>query len=247
MKSSILNSLFFTLLLIFIISFPANYFITDQLSYYLFEIALRLVFLLYFYFTIRRSGRRFYGDENWKEIAILSPLFLICFSNMFVCAVYPTRVTFELFDKYFALQALLDVLTAFVEEIVFRFSFHNSLRISNRLVRIVASAGIFAAFHALNLLNGFAISTLIQIVYAFGLGLVLGFLYEYGHSIIMCIVLHFLFNFVNGTLFDTIFISYNLPITNYLIINGCVAGVIAIYMLVIFLIRYKKVNRLYFY
>lgn len=247
-RKSILDSMLLTFLLILVIAFPVDYFITDTLSYYLVQIGLRLLLLIYYYFSIRRSGRRVYGDENWKEIAILSPVFLICVSNIILCAIYPTSVSFNGINKIFALEIVLDLLTAIVEEILFRLIFHNALRISNRLVRIIASAGIFAAFHALHFFAYFDPTIFIQVGYTFGLGIVLGFLMEYGNSVFMCMGLHFLYNAVNGTLFSYIFMMSNpqqLPVYYY--VNIGVAAVVAIYLLIIFLVRYRKVNRLYFY
>lgn len=248
-RRSILDSLLLSFLLILIIAFPVDYFVHDELSYYLIQIALRLVLLLYYYFSIRRSGRRLYGGENWKEIAILSPVFLVCFSNMifYLIGKESSMVIYSGIDRIFALRILLDLLTAIAEEILFRFIFHNMLRISNRLVRIIASAGIFAAFHALNFFGSFNPAIFIQIGYAFGLGIVLGFIMEYGNSVLICMLLHFLFNAVNGSFFEAGFMIRQDAMTMYYIVNGSVAAVVAIYLLVIFLVRYRKVNKLYFY
>ena len=45
------------------------------------------------------------------------------------------------------------------------------------------------------------VTVLIQVVYSFGLGILLGFVYEYTYSLPASIVLHFSFNFFNTVLY----------------------------------------------
>lgn len=249
MKKQILDSFLLSLLLIFIISFPLELLITDVLSYYLITIGLRLILLLYYYFAIRRTNRKIIGVGIKKEMLFMIPCFLIAFSNFSLFLIYPNNISFASFEmnKYIYFEFIIDLLTAILEEIVFRFYFHNMLRISNRLVRIIASAGIFAAFHLLNFVSTFDPTTLITVVYTFGLGIVLGFIYEFSNSLPLSILFHFLFNSVNGTLFNSIALFNSEMLIAYYVCNIVVALIVGLYLLFLFLFRYKKVNHLYFY
>ena len=249
MKKQILDSFLLSLLLIFIISFPLELLITDVLSYYLITIGLRLILLLYYYFAIRRTNRKIIGVGIKKEMLFMIPCFLITFSNFSLFLIYPNNISFVSFElnKYIYFEFIIDLLTAILEEIVFRFYFHNMLRISNRLVRIIASAGIFAAFHLLNFVSTFDPTTLITVVYTFGLGIILGFIYEFSNSLPLSILFHFLFNSVNGTLFNSIALFNSEMLIAYYVCNIVVAVIVGLYLLFLFLFRYKKVNHLYFY
>ena len=207
MKFKLSDLLIFALLFIFVAAFPVDLFPISETYRLLIKISLRLLILgyyIYICFTNRINIFKFY---NWKRIVLFLPFLLACFSNLIATAIDGgfTGVT-TMTDGYLSLFIIYHFLGAIVEEFLFRFFIHNSLVRVGSIKRIVFGALIFALFHLLNIVNISSVdglvSVLIQVGYNFGLGILLGFLYEYTYSLPACICLHFLFNFFNTVLYQ---------------------------------------------
>ena len=207
MKFKLSDLLIFALLFIFVAAFPVDLFPISETYRLLIKISLRLLILgyyIYICFTNRINIFKFY---NWKRIVLFLPFLLACFSNLIATAIDGgfTGVT-TMTDGYLSLFIIYHFLGAIVEEFLFRFFIHNSLVRVGSIKRIFFGALIFALFHLLNIVNISSVdglvSVLIQVGYNFGLGILLGFLYEYTYSLPACICLHFLFNFFNTVLYQ---------------------------------------------
>ncbi|WP_347552946.1 CPBP family intramembrane glutamic endopeptidase (plasmid) [Pseudalkalibacillus hwajinpoensis] len=89
------------------------------------------------------------------------------------------------------------LVVAFIEEMVFRGFMINILISKGFKVAVITSSFLFALTHSLQLLGGQSIEdTLLQITYAFFIGMVLSLLVVNNQSIIIAITFHDLNNFL---------------------------------------------------
>ena len=207
MKFRVSDILIFCLLFIFIIAFPVDLFPVTATIKLVIHISLRALILGYYIYVCIRNRVNFFKFFNWKRLLLFVPFFLACFSNLIASGIdhgYSGITTMS--DTYLSLLIVFHLLTAIIEEMLFRGFIQSSLVGVGSLKRILASAGIFALMHLLNIVNistvDGLVTVLIQTVYTFGLGILLGFIYEYSYSLVGCIVLHFTFNFFNTILFE---------------------------------------------
>lgn len=248
MKFRLIDILIFALLFIFVAAFPVDLIPIDAIYKLVIQIGLRLLILGYYIYIIVINRINIFRFYNWKRLLLFVPFLLICFSNLIASGIeggYPGITTMS--DAYLSLLILFHLLTAIVEEILFRLFIHSSLVNVGSLKRIFASAGIFALMHLLNIVNissvNGLITVLIQVVYNFGLGLLLGFVIEYSYSLLGCIFLHFSFNFFNTILFQYLG-CYCSDLAFYLT-AVVIAVIIGVYTLLIYLFVLSR-NERYF-
>ena len=88
------------------------------------------------------------------------------------------------------------------------------------------------------------LTVLIQTVYTFGLGLLLGYLFEFSHSLVGAVVLHFSFNLFNTIIYEG-FGGYTNELAFYLsaIVFGVIVGVYAICVYLFYLRKYNLYYR----
>ncbi|HAS56568.1 MAG TPA: hypothetical protein DCR94_04940, partial [Firmicutes bacterium] len=92
-----------------------------------------------------------------------------------------------------------------------------------------------------HLLNGFNLSTLIQLIYTFGLGVILSSIYYYGGGFFYSFLLHFMFNFFNGYLFSCFNGSKDWPL--FIICNVVIGAIMTIYYFVLVYLRLKSKSK----
>lgn len=242
-RISVADTLISSFLFVFVVSFPFQYFSSYLPSYAItiLELCLRM-FLTGYYLRLIFKYNISLGKINFKNLLFFIPFLLAAFTNLFAFP-FANEIVTSTFNWVMILDVLIIIFTAFNEEILFRLFIYNSLRIENRLLKIVAGAGIFAAFHLLNLITPSFLavyqSVLIQSVYTFALGLILCFMYEFTMSVIPCIVFHFIFNFFNQFLVTVVFYPFYssyFPLYTALTI-GCA---LAIYGILIYSLKFKK-------
>ena len=143
--------------------------------------------------------------EKRISLYFLLPLFLICFSNY----IYPLCIKnsyLNSFSLYSYLRITLCLFLVINEEIVFRYLGFKFFENQYPLARIIYTSLIFGLSHLSIYLSTFNPMDLLIILYTFGLGLVLGFIYEYHGNILIPITLHLLFNIFNDAIFSSLFI-----------------------------------------
>ncbi len=199
--------LILALLFIFVVAFPVDLLPISATYRLLIQISLRLIIIVYYVYICHRNRINIFKFYNWKRILLFTPFLLASFSNLIAAGIdkgYPGMVTMS--DEYFSLLIIFYLLGAIVEEFLFRLFIQRALVNASSIKRILVSAAIFSLFHLLNIINISSVEGLvtvaIQVVYNFGLGILLGFLYEYSYSLPACITLHFSFNFFNTVLFE---------------------------------------------
>lgn len=248
MKFRVSDILIFCLLFIFIAAFPVDLIPLEATYRLVIQIALRALILAYYIYVCVRNRINVFKFYNLKRILLFLPFLLACFSNLIAASFkggYPGVTAMD--DTYFALLIVFHLLTAIIEEMLFRLFIQSSLVGVGSLKRILASAGIFALMHLINIVNISSvdglITVLVQTVYTFGLGILLGFVYEYSYSLVACIFLHFSFNFFNTVLFQYLG-CYCSDLAFYLTAI-VIATILAIYTILIYLFVLTK-NERYF-
>lgn len=165
--------------------------------------------LIYVYAT--KLAHFYQGNVNFKNTFLLLPLFFVAFCNLFFMTVFENGKIGNVHwnDPTFILQIVLALLTAFAEELVFRFIIQKNLAMSSKVGKILVASSIFAVCHFFTVIARWNLTApatwnwfdLTMIVYTFFIGVCLGFLYEYTNNIILPIAFHFIFNFINDVWF----------------------------------------------
>lgn len=218
-----------TLLLSLAIYLPVVLSSEDPVIQYGLVLISQLVFLLYFGRILGRAGyfSKERNEVNTKHLLILLPICISLLPPIISLCLYPDFVNSycELFNtaEIDMTPTLLSyacmIVSAITDEMFFRMIIYE--RIPNkysRLMKVLISAGIFALFELIGFFQTFNIfSTLIDMLVAFVLGLFLGFLREYTHSIWPCMIFHVLnvicFNILPAPISaDIVMVYIGLPI-----------------------------------
>ena len=248
MRVRFMDLLLFILLFIFVAAFPVNLITSDLNIQLVIRIGLRGLILAYYIYLIIKNRIKVFGIANIKNLLLCIPFMLLGLSNIFA-ALFGGGFVLPNGDwLYLSLFIIYHLLSVIIEEIVFRVFIHNALVNTTSVKRIFASAGIFALVHLLNMVESITsveaiISVLEQVLYAFGLGILLGLTYEYSHSLVGCIILHFSFNFFN-TILVLILGAYSTVLAYYLS-AVIVTILVGIYAALIWIFVFKKPERYY--
>lgn len=205
MKFRISDLFIFGLLFIFVAAFPVDYFHIDLVYQYVIRISLLALILSYYIYICYVGHINIFKFYNLRRMVLFIPFLLICFSNLIAAKIDGAYGVSTLSTDLLAVMIVFHFLQAVVEEFLFRLFIQGSLVRVGSIKRIFYGALIFAAFHLLNMVGirsvDGLVTVLVQIVYSFGLGILLGFVYEYTYSLPACIFLHFAFNFFNTILY----------------------------------------------
>ena len=94
-----------------------------------------------------------------------------------------------------------------MEEVIFRSFLCRSIeQISNKNKAIIISSMIFGCFHFLNIGNYPLKYILLQVLYAFAMGIVFSVVFYESKSILPCIIIHILVDFLGTFELEPIFI-----------------------------------------
>lgn len=247
MRLSFYDLLLFLLLFVFVAAFPVDLIPVDLTYHLLIQIGLRALLLTYYIYLIIKHKIKVFGTGNWRNILFCVPFLLVSVSNIIATAIDGKFVGISLSPIDMVLYTVLTLFVAVSEEIIFRLFIHSSLYRTSSIKRIFGSAGIFALMHLLNLVNVSTVpalvSVLIQTVYTFGLGILLGFLFEYGHSLLSCIFLHFAFNFFNTTLYE--YLGGTCSDLSFYLTALVIGVVLAIYVFLLNMFYFSRLEKYY--
>ncbi len=237
------SKLFLLCLAIFIISIPIGLFIKDSIILLVINIILKIISVVFIiYYSKKEKFEKPYLEKSSKINLILLPFLLITFSNFFV-VLYDGLIIYDFINvPYLVLSGFNCLLTAIIEEIIFRHFIYTEFKYTNSTFKsIVFTSLIFGGMHLLNITSLSSVPVcIIQSIYTFGLGLVLSIVYIFTKNILFPIILHFLFNFVNDILIANIFIlNWNIP---FYIINIIIALLTGLYALYIYLTFIKETD-----
>lgn len=205
-------------------------------------IVVNILFLIFLFIFSKKSTLKINKQKtNFKIASLFIPAFVICGSNYLYLLTNPSDFSAN-FEVTFFIYFVFTIFTALKEEFIFRVLLITNLdSVKKPLNKILISSGIFAFMHIFNFFSSFNPYYLLQIVYTFGLGLVLGLIYYYSNSFIMCFSLHFLFNVFNDDLYRYLVVE-NSP-TNlglFILVNCGIALIVGIYLLFIYLFKLRK-------
>jgi membrane protease YdiL (CAAX protease family) len=227
-------------------SLPFSLFIANAEIAYWLKVSLRILFLVFAYFYIKKNSlEKPRLSKPGKECFLFLPFILICFSNFFAAWIDNQTVNTVSSPLPLLKDALFYMLVSLGEELVFRVVLFSEFKKGHSFWKaVLLSSIIFALPH---LLNASSWATLgmaaIQTVYSFLLGILLCFLYETSNNIILPIVLHFLFDFMNDALVGALYPLYwNLA---FYLTNAVVALLLIVYFLCVcrFFFKDKRLGK----
>ena len=241
-KKRVYSILFLISLVLLFNSIPFDLFIQDKIILFIINIIIKLASIIYIYYYIKKEELNKLKHEKLKTSSIkLLPLLLLCASNFIVVIISKSQLkeSIDLFNIITGFVTAIGV--GIIEELLFRSQMlQELLNNKNKLISLLYSSLIFGSVHLLNISSLSSIPTvLIQVVYTFFLGLLLGIIYIHTNNIILPIIFHVLFNFINDTLVSNLF-NLKWDLTFY-IVNISVALFISIYILIIS--KNKKIEK----
>ena len=242
-------------LYVIFISFPTYLFVPDDIVMrYVVEIILRTVYLIFIvlFSIFTKLAKKYTGKTRWWNMLILLPLFFVAFFNIFYLRVVtgssidsywnnigamftsPNEHTFEI------LKFVSIVLTVVEEELLFRFILQKNLSLGHKFVRIAVTAAVFAACHFFTMLyDGAGIIEnplqLLEILFVFGIGMILGVLYEYSNNIFYSMSFNMIFS-LGASVFPiaiTTSSGYKLYLTASLFFIGAAAYICLFYFVIL--------------
>ena len=169
-----------------------------------------------------------------KNDLLFIPFIFVCMSNIFVGIINQSLITTIPSYSLLALNLLVCLTTAILEELLFRYLIqHELLKSFKPLKAIIYSSLIFGSIHILNISSFSQIPfALIQVLYTAVLGLMLGLIYYKSKNILYPIIFHFLFNFINSYLSTTYF---NMEWNNiFFIVNISISIIFLVYGIFIY-------------
>ena len=238
-KSKIIDFAIIILLYVGIAAFPVNLLTANIAVQFIIQIFLLILLIVFLFFFLKNKP---YIDENskgfdLKNFLLLSPIFLVCFSNYFYALIFKENITLT-FGWTDLLEIVSIILIVVIEEIIFRYLLLTNIETKNPIVKIVISSAIFGLCHLTVFLSTFEPVNLIVVLYSFGIGMILGILYYYTHRLVVCISIHFAFNLFNDFFFLRLFnVSNNLW---FYLTNGIIALLIGSYLVVVYFLKLRK-------
>lgn len=239
-KSKLLDTLILILIDIGISCLPFTLFGIENTLLYIFQILGQFVIFFLFRLVLKKSPLKFKERTyNRRNMFFFIPVFVLCFSNFFNLLNPANYIKFS-FSIDLVLLIVLSFCVAFNEEYLFRSVIIDNLDSSEKpIVKVIISASIFAACHLTVFFSSFNPIDLIQVVYTFDLGIVLGLMYVYGECLWYCVLFHFAYNAINSNLAGE-WIKYERMDFLYYLINTLVGLVIAAYLFAIYFLILKK-------
>lgn len=210
-----------------------------------------LIFIILFS-IFSKLAKSYNGKPNYKNMLLLMPLFIVAFMNIFYWGVVVHSSFDTIFKKLSAegnrsleIMMLSSILvTVAEEELLFRYIIQKNLTIGHKILRIIITASIFAGCHVFNLLASyggiFPPIELLQILLVFGIGIILGFLFEYTNNIFVPIIFSLIYALCTDLLFP---VEFNGVHYSYYVTVGSFALGAAAYLLIYYFVMLKKENR----
>ncbi len=239
-----------------IISFPTYLFTNDIDVIKGVELGLRLAYLVFIvlFSFLSPLRKRYTGKTRLTNLFLLLPLFFVAFMNIFYLGVV-TRSSYEsvfvqLTNDGERLTLILTLITVIItsieEEFLFRYVVQRNLSMRHKMVRILVSSAFYAVSHVFIILyNGRGIINpwnLFSVLFAFGVGIILGILYEYTNNLTFPIIFNIIYSVCSC---NDIYYKPELAQAStayYLTISLFFVGA-AVYILIFYFFMLKRENR----
>lgn len=243
---------------VFIIAFPVYLFTNDLLVIRIVELSLRVAYFVFIiiFSILTKLAKSFTGQTRFSNLFLLLPLFFVAFTNIFYLSVIKgTVVVFNPFTDAINALWFVSLIVGCVEmEILFRFIIQKNLTLGHKLVRILVAAAIYAiTYISITFYSELSINPetgkiafmapidLFEVVFQFGIGIILGFLYEYTNNLIVPVTFNIIYTLSNQILFKVRLSSY--PEWPYYVTIILMAVFAASYLCVFYFLMLKKENR----
>ena len=238
-----------------IISFPSYLITSDLTVLYGVELVLRISYLIFIviFSILTRMFKTYTGKTRFSNVFLLLPLFFVAFFNVFYLAVITKSSIPGPLDAVFnsngnntqdILKFLSIVVMVVEEELLFRFIIQRNIRFGHKLVRILITAALYALayffamlYDARGIIDPF---DLISIIFIYGIGIILGFLYEYTNNIVVPITFSLIYTICNEMLYKISLRTANYKL--YLSVTFFALGA-ALYIVVFYFFMLKRENR----
>ena len=233
-KKRVYTIIYLICLVLLINSLPFSMIIDNKLILFGINIIIKIVSIVYIIKYIKKEELNNIKIKTiTKNDFKIIPLLLLCCSNFIVAIVQKTNINKKI-DLFVIISGLITSIgVAIVEELLFRSQVLDEfLKYKTKFQSLIYSSLIFGSVHLLNISSIGSIPTiLVQVGYTFFLGMILGTVYLFSNNIILPIIFHILFNFINDILVIELFpIKWN---TTFFIVNVGIGIVVAVYALLI--------------
>ena len=252
---NIVNIIISLVIYLVIISFPTYLFTSDLTVLYGIELGLRVGYLVFIiiFSILTRMFKTYTGKTRFSNVFLLLPLFFVAFFNVFYLAVITKSSIPGPLDAVFnsngnntqdILKFLCILVMVVEEELLFRFVIQRNIRFGHKLVRILITSALYAlAFFFALLYDSRGVVDpfdLINIIFIFGIGIILGFLYEYTNNIVVPITFSLIFTVCNEMLYKISIRNANYKL--YLTVTFFALGA-ALYLVIFYFFMLKRENR----
>ena len=233
-KNRLYTILYLICLILLINSIPFSMFIDNKLILFGINIIIKIASIVYIIKYIKKEElNNIKIKPITKNDLKIIPLLLLCCSNLFVSMAQKTTINNNI-DLFIIISGLITSIgVGIVEELLFRSQVLDEfIKHKTKFQSLIYSSLIFGSVHLLNISSiGSIPTTLVQVGYTFFLGMVLGIIYLISNNIILPIIYHILFNFINDTLIIELFqIKWD---TIFFLVNIGIGIVVSIYALLI--------------
>lgn len=257
-KKRIYSISFLVCLVLMVNMIPFNLFIENEIIIFIITTIIRLLSIGYIIYYIKKEKlNKIKFNLPRLTSLLLIPLLLLCCSNLVYGLIIADGKFSNLVNvissesiafRYNIPKLIMTITSTFllvtIEELLFRSQIlEEFLKKKNNFKAILFSSLIFSSVHLLNISSFSVIPVvLIQVGYTLFLGFVIGFIYIYSKSIILPIIFHFLFNFLNDSLFsvNTTAIAEPNWFTDYYSITILTGVIVAFYIFILMIGGMKK-------
>lgn len=256
-----LNYLYIAIALVIyviVVAFPVYAFTSDMLAIRIVELSLRVAYLIFIILFAFFTGlaKSYTGKTRYSNLFLLLPIFFVAFTNIFYLGVIQGRTSFfnPFSDVLTTLLFSSLVISAIEAEILFRFIIQKNLMLGHKIVRILVAAAVYAITYiviifysdmSINPDTGKIIFMnpidLLEVIFQFGIGIILGFLYEYTNNLAVPVAFNIIYTLSNQILFK-VRLSSN-PHWSYYLTISLIATFAITYLCIFYFLMLKKENR----
>ena len=235
---------------VLIIAFPTYFFTNDMLVLKSIELGLRVAYLVFIiiFSRLTKLNKSYTGQTKLSNLFLLLPVFFIAFINIFYLTVIRgVSIVINPFSQVFIGINFISLIITAVEEVyLFFFIVQKNLTLAHKLARIFVAAAVFAITHIFIMLYaGLGIINpldLFDIMFKFGIGIILGVLFEYTNNIVVPMSFNIIYTLSNQMLYKVTISDPDTHWSYYLTISlFAVFG--TAYLLIFYFLMLKKENR----
>lgn len=243
-KREFYSVILLVLIYLLFVSIPFPMFIKNEDVCFTLNVSMRVLFIPFFFVYVKKENLLSLNKPEFKLIDFkYLPFIILTVSNFIVSIVSRFSLNETISTMDILKSLILSIFIAFNEELVFRVVIIKEMIVGlNRFKTILFSSIVFGLIHLVNIGSFASIPyVLLQVLYSFGMGLVLALIFTNTYNFIYVFIIHFLFDFLNGDLVEILYEFEN----NYLffILNIAIAVLLGIYGILVYVKEEKNVSK----